>query len=102
MRRAEDLARTLPKLVDLHLKSGLLAPAGGQAGQYGPIGRMMEHIVCLYCCIPLLFVPVQCSSALSCEHSHMSSFTYCSIRKHAYVKCKSILGSSTEKSEHAC
>lgn len=54
VRCAEDLARALPKLVDLHLQSSLLAPAGGHARQHGSIGCIMEHIVCLYCCFSLL------------------------------------------------
>ena len=53
----KDLARALPELIDLHLQSGLLAPAGRQSRQHSSVCSVMEHIVCLYSCFSLLFVP---------------------------------------------
>lgn len=67
--RVEDLARALPKLIDLHLQRRLLSPAGGQARLHSPIGRMVEYIVSLYCCFSLLLVPVP-SLSTQCQLSN--------------------------------
>ena len=58
----KDLARALPKLVDLHLQSSLLVSAGRQARQHGSIGCMMEYVVRLNCRFSLLLVPVYAKS----------------------------------------
>ena len=59
VRRVEDLARALPKLVDLHLQRSLLMLAGQPAGLHSPVGCMMEEIVGLHRCFSLLLIPAR-------------------------------------------
>ncbi len=55
----EDLARALPKLIDLHFERRALLAADEAGFSGAAVGCVVEHIVGLHRCLAPLLVPAQ-------------------------------------------